>query len=195
LFFYAVLIGLLIGRLRKGKFEKIGYLRIKYPLLIVSGIIIQISIFILKLGLTDIQSIIPDILLVASYIVLLVGMILNVSISYMYLVLTGAALNFIMMILNGFRTGITLNAAKAVYSQEIIELLISGNIRYFTIISEDKFYMGGFIPLSRIFLYPAIMTIGDVILYIGMILMIQKIMTDRNIRKGKNIRYSRDLFR
>jgi hypothetical protein len=149
----------------------------------------------LKLGLTDIQSIIPDILLVASYIVLLVGMILNVSISYMYLVLTGAALNFIMMILNGFRTGITLNAAKAVYSQEIIELLISGNIRYFTIISEDKFYMGGFIPLSRIFLYPAIMTIGDVILYIGMILMIQKIMTDRNIRKGKNIRYSRDLFR
>jgi hypothetical protein len=195
LFFYAVLIGLLIGRLRKGKFEKIGYLRIKYPLLIVSGIIIQISIFILKLGLTDIQSIIPDILLVASYIVLLVGMILNVSISYMYLVLTGAALNFIMMSLNGFRTGITLNAAKAVYSQEIIELLISGNIRYFTIISEDKFYMGGFIPLSRIFLYPAIMTIGDVILYIGMILMIQKIMTDRNIRKGKNIRYSRDLFR
>lgn len=195
MFFYAVLIGLLIGRLRKGKFEKIGYLRIKYPLLIVSGIIIQISIFILKLGLTDIQSIIPDILLVASYIVLLVGMILNVSISYMYLVLTGAALNFIMMILNGFRTGITLNAAKAVYSQEIIELLISGNIRYFTIISEDKFYMGGFIPLSRIFLYPAIMTIGDVILYIGMILMIQKIMTDRNIRKGKNIRYSRDLFR
>lgn len=195
MFLYAVLIGLIVGWIRKGKIEKIGYLTIKLPLLLVSGVVIQILIFFLKLGLTDLNSIIPDIMLIISYVLILSGIILNLSIPYIKMILTGSVFNLIMMILNGFKIGVTLDAARAVYNEEITQLLLADKIRYFTIIPQEQFYKGGFLPVGNAIIFPMILTIGDIIIYLGVILMIQKIMSDRNIRKGLNVRYSKKLFK
>ncbi|MBN2285235.1 MAG: DUF5317 family protein [Tissierellales bacterium] len=195
MFLYAVLIGLIVGWIRKGKIEKIGYLTIKLPLLLVSGVVIQILIFFLKLGLTDLNSIIPDIMLIISYVLILSGVILNLNIPYIKMILTGSVFNLIMMILNGFKIGMTLDAARAVYNEEIKQLLLADKIRYFTIIPQEQFYKGGFLPVGNAIIFPMILTIGDIIIYLGVILMIQKIMSDRNIRKGLNVRYSKKLFK
>jgi hypothetical protein len=100
-----------------------------------------------------------------------------------------------MLVLNGVKVGITEVTAKNAFSPEIVELIKTGNVRYFTIIPESRFYMGAFLSFEGIFIYPIVLTIGDIILFIATVIFFQYAMTDKNIRKGSNVRYSKQLFR
>lgn len=195
MFIYAIIIGLIIGTIRIGKFEKLGYVKIKYSLMIFIGILLQISIFILNIGMARINNNLSVVLILLSYTFIIISLIANISIKYIFIVLTGSLFNFIMMILNGIKIGITADAANKAFSPEIVKLLKTGDIVYFKIIAEEKFFMGGFIPIKSFLVYPTVLTIGDIIIFLGIILVIQNIMIDKNIRKGRNIKYSKYLFR
>ncbi|MBV1759332.1 MAG: DUF5317 domain-containing protein [Dethiosulfatibacter sp.] len=195
MFLYAVIIGLIIGKLRKGKLEKIGYLTIQYPLLIIAGVLFQFFVFVLNIGLSDLGNNTRDGILIVSYILIMAGILSNKSIKFMFLFFVGVVYNFIILILNGIKVGITSTAAEKAFSAEIFELIRTGNVRYFTIIPESKFYMGAFISFEGIFVYPIVLTIGDIILFFATVVFIQYAMTDKSIRKGSNVRYSRNLFR
>ncbi len=195
MFLYAVIIGLIIGKLRKGKLEKIGYLTIQYPLLIIAGVLFQFFVFVLNIGLSDLGNNTRDGILIVSYILIMAGILSNKSIKFMFLFFVGVVYNFIILILNGIKVGITSTAAEKAFSAEIFELIKTGNVRYFTIIPESKFYMGAFISFEGIFVYPIVLTIGDIILFFATVVFIQYAMTDKSIRKGSNVRYSRNLFR
>lgn len=195
LFIYAVAIGLIIGKVGRGKFERIGYVNIRLPFLIILSFLIQVSIFMLNVGLVTINDRLLDILLVSSYISIIIAMLANLRIRYMVIVLTGAVFNFIMVILNGLRIGLTLENAQKVYSSEIVQLLKADSVRFFKLIPQEKSIMGGIIPFNKFFVYPSVATLGDLLIFAGIILIIQQIMTDKNIRKGRNFGYSKGLFR
>lgn len=195
MFIYAVIIGLIIGKVGRGKIERIGYVNIKLPFLIVLSFLMQTSIFMLNVGLVTINDSLLDVLFVSSYILIILAILANIRIRYMVIVLTGAVFNFIMVILNGLRIGLTLENAEKVYSSEIIQLLESESVRFFKLIPQDKYLMGGFLPANKFFVYPSVATLGDVLIFAGIILIIQQIMTDKHIRKGINFNYSKGLFR
>ncbi|SHJ45703.1 hypothetical protein SAMN02745751_02618 [Dethiosulfatibacter aminovorans DSM 17477] len=195
MFIYAVAIGLIIGKVGRGKFERIGYVNIRLPFLIILSFLIQVSIFMLNVGLVTINDRLLDILLVSSYISIIIAMLANLRIRYMVIVLTGAVFNFIMVILNGLRIGLTLENAQKVYSSEIVQLLKADSVRFFKLIPQEKSIMGGIIPFNKFFVYPSVATLGDLLIFAGIILIIQQIMTDKNIRKGRNFGYSKGLFR
>jgi len=195
LFIYAVIIGLIIGKVGRGKIERIGYENVRFPFLIVLSFLIQVSIFMLNVGLVTINDSLLDMLLVSSYASIILAILANLRIRYMVIVLTGAVFNFIMVILNGLRIGITLENAQKVYSSEIVQLLKADNVRFFKLIPQEKSIMGGIIPFNKFFVYPSVATLGDLLIFAGIILIIQQIMTDKNIRKGRNFGYSKGLFR
>jgi hypothetical protein len=195
LFIYAVIIGLIIGKVGRGKIERIGYVNVRFPFLIVLSFLIQVSIFMLNVGLVTINDSLLDMLLVSSYASIILAILANLRIRYMVIVLTGAVFNFIMVILNGLRIGITLENAQKVYSSEIVQLLKADNVRFFKLIPQEKSIMGGIIPFNKFFVYPSVATLGDLLIFAGIILIIQQIMTDKNIRKGRNFGYSKGLFR
>lgn len=195
MFLYAIVIGLIIGKLRRGKLEKIGYLTIQYPLLIMAGVLFQFFVFILNIGLSDLGNNINDGILVLSYILILAGILSNKSIKFMYLFFAGTLYNFVILILNGVKVGITEATATKAFSLEIVELIGAGHVRYFTFIPESRFYMGAFLSFEGIFIYPIVLTIGDIILFFATVVFIQYAMTDKNIRKGTTVRYSRKLFK
>jgi hypothetical protein len=188
-------IGLIIGKLRRGKLEKIGYLTIQYPLLIMAGVLFQFFVFILNIGLSDLGHNINDGILILSYILIMAGILSNKSIKFMYLFFVGTLYNFVILILNGVKVGITESTATKAFSLEIVELIAAGHVRYFTIIPESRFYMGAFLSFEGIFIYPIVLTIGDIILFFTTVVFIQYAMTDKNIRKGTTVRYSRKLFK
>jgi hypothetical protein len=107
----------------------------------------------------------------------------------------GTLYNFVILILNGVKVGITESTATKAFSLEIVELIAAGHVRYFTIIPESRFYMGAFLTFEGIFIYPIVLTIGDIILFFTTVVFIQYAMTDKNIRKGTTVRYSRKLFK
>ncbi len=195
MFIYAVIIGLIIGKVGRGKIERIGYVNVRFPFLIVLSFLIQVSIFMLNVGLVTINDSLLDMLLVSSYASIILAILANLRIRYMVIVLTGAVFNFIMVILNGLRIGITLENAQKVYSSEIVQLLKADNVRFFKLIPQEKSIMGGIIPFNKFFVYPSVATLGDLLIFAGIILIIQQIMTDKNIRKGRNFGYSKGLFR
>lgn len=195
MFLYAIVIGLIIGKLRRGKLEKIGYLTIQYPLLIMAGVLFQFFVFILNIGLSDLGHNINDGILILSYILIMAGILSNKSIKFMYLFFVGTLYNFVILILNGVKVGITESTATKAFSLEIVELIAAGHVRYFTIIPESRFYMGAFLTFEGIFIYPIVLTIGDIILFFTTVVFIQYAMTDKNIRKGTTVRYSRKLFK
>jgi hypothetical protein len=195
LFIYAVVIGLIIGKVGRGKIERIGYVNIRFPFLIILSFLIQVSIFMLNVGLVTINDRVLDVILVSSYVLVILAMLTNLRIRYMVIVLTGAVFNFIMVILNGLRIGLTLENAQKVYSSEIVQLLKSESVRFFKLIPQEKSIMGGIVPFNKFFVYPSVATLGDLLIFAGIILIIQQIMTDKNIRKGRNFGYSKGLFR
>lgn len=195
MFIYAVVIGLIIGKVGRGKIERIGYVNIRFPFLIILSFLIQVSIFMLNVGLVTINDRVLDVILVSSYGLVILAMLTNLRIRYMVIVLTGAVFNFIMVILNGLRIGLTLENAQKVYSSEIVQLLKSESVRFFKLIPQEKSIMGGIVPFNKFFVYPSVATLGDLLIFAGIILIIQQIMTDKNIRKGRNFGYSKGLFR
>jgi len=195
LFLYGILIGLIIGKIRKGKFEKFGYLTIEYPALVIVGLLMQIMVFMLNLGLSDLGETITKGILISSYGFLIFAIFLNRRIRFLVIVFLGTLFNFVAMAMNDFSVGVTMKAAEKAFDPDIVDLIVSGHVKYFTIIPESQFYRGAFLACRQWSLYPTVITLGDLIIALGMILVIQNIMTDKSIRKGTNIRYSKKLFR
>jgi len=195
LFLEGILIGILIGFIRRGSLKNIGNIEIKGKGLIIAAFIIQLSFLLLNTGLLDLDFDYYELILTGSYILILISLFLNFNIKFVPIVIIGGILNFLSYILNNWNVGLTEAASKTVFSQEIFQLLNNGNITLFKLIPEESFYKGGFIPWNRMLIFPSAVSIGDIIIFVGLILIVQNIMVDKRMMSRKNIKFSKDLFR
>jgi len=195
LFLEGILIGILIGFIRRGSLKNIGNIEIKGKGLIIAAFIIQLSFLLLNTGLLDLDFDYYELILTGSYILILISLFLNFNIKFVPIVIIGGILNFLSYILNDWNVGLTEAASKTVFSQEIFQLLNNGNITLFKLIPEESFYKGGFIPWNRMLIFPSAVSIGDIIIFVGLILIVQNIMVDKRMMSRKNIKFSKDLFR
>ncbi len=195
MFLEGILIGILIGFIRRGSLKNIGNIEIKGKGLIIAAFIIQLSFLLLNTGLLDLDFDYYELILTGSYILILISLFLNFNIKFVPIVIIGGILNFLSYILNDWNVGLTEAASKTVFSQEIFQLLNNGNITLFKLIPEESFYKGGFIPWNRMLIFPSAVSIGDIIIFVGLILIVQNIMVDKRMMSRKNIKFSKDLFR
>jgi len=195
LFLEGILIGILIGFIRRGSLKNIGNIEIKGKGLIIAAFIIQLSFLLLNTGLLDLDFDYYELILTGSYILILISLFLNFNIKFVPIVIIGGILNFLSYILNNWNVGLTEAASKTVFSQEMFQLLNNGNITLFKLIPEESFYKGGFIPWNRMLIFPSAVSIGDIIIFVGLILIVQNIMVDKRMMSRKNIKFSKDLFR
>jgi len=195
LFLEGILIGILIGFIRRGSLKNIGNIEIKGKGLIIAAFIIQLSFLLLNTGLLDLDFDYYELILTGSYILILISLFLNFNIKFVPIVIIGGILNFLSYILNDWNVGLTEAASKTVFSQEMFQLLNNGNITLFKLIPEESFYKGGFIPWNRMLIFPSAVSIGDIIIFVGLILIVQNIMVDKRMMSRKNIKFSKDLFR
>ena len=195
MFLEGILIGILIGFIRRGSLKNIGNIEIKGKGLIIAAFIIQLSFLLLNTGLLDLDFDYYELILTGSYILILISLFLNFNIKFVPIVIIGGILNFLSYILNNWNVGLTEAASKTVFSQEMFQLLNNGNITLFKLIPEESFYKGGFIPWNRMLIFPSAVSIGDIIIFVGLILIVQNIMVDKRMMSRKNIKFSKDLFR
>jgi hypothetical protein len=195
LFLEGIVIGILIGYIRKGSLKNIGNIEIRGKGLIILALFMQLSFLMLNTGLLDLDFNYYEHILTISYVLILISLFLNWNIKFIPVVIAGGLINFITYILNGWNIGVTENAAKTVFTDEILQLLQEGNIKLFKLIPEESFFKGGFIPWNRMMVFPSTVSIGDIIIFIGIILIVQNIMIDRRMLSRKNIKLSKDLFR
>jgi len=184
--FDGILIGLIIGFIRAGfrnGLIALSNVRIKGGLIFPILLILQFAVFYLQ----DMVQLIADYsgyFFIVVYIAGLYLLWLNRSEKGFGFIFVGVALNFIVMVVNGGRMPVSLEAAS-VLDPIYLEMLKSGNAvtKHFLLDNSTKLsFLGDIIPLSSPYPRNQAISVGDVIMNFGMFLYLQKIMLEQKIR-------------
>ncbi|MDR7857601.1 DUF5317 domain-containing protein [Tissierella sp.] len=186
MFIESIVLGFIVAILRKGKIRNIGEMHIKGWYLFLIAALIQGSISWLKgknliLGTEFFDKYFFYIHLF-TYLLMIIGVILNIKKNFMKFILIGMVLNFIVIFANGGKMPVSFKGAKGYehYTEEMPDKPF--DIKH-SIISEDtKFvYLADVILLPRPYPLARIISLGDILLMIGVYLFFQESMVKKKI--------------
>jgi len=191
MFFEALVLGIIIGYVRKGKISRLAYVNFNYKPLIYISAILYLGIIIMNLGLYDYDSFVYTVFLIGSMLFSGLFLIANLSVKYMFIPLSGLSLNIFSFLVNGFKFPLSPEAARQIYGGEMVELLENGKILFYTSSETATMsFLGNIIPIGNWF----VVSIGDIIVALGVILVVQGIVSDRYIQR-KKITFSKNIFK
>jgi hypothetical protein len=179
-----IILSLLIGFFRGGSLKGLAHMKLKggwlFPLLL--GI--EICVFLLQNKLNVIASF-SNYLFIAIYIVALVFLWFNRHNQGFMIIFIGVLLNFIVMTLNGGRMPVSIEAGQFL-GPEYIEALKAGTYGKHIAINSSTLlpFLGDIIPLSDPYPREQVISIGDVVMNVGVFIFIQHLMLDYKSEKS-----------
>lgn len=192
----AILIGIFIGLIRRGSVSRLKHFEINLSPLLIVSILSIVAIVVMNLGKLDMSSNIYTVFLLASYGLLIIVLFFNLDTRYMFLPLIGTVMNFIAICFNNFKIPVKSDIVLNIYGKDFYNLFISGNIKFLTPAEDATLnFFGKLISPENYYFYNVILSIGDILILFGIILIIQNVMTDRYIKASKKITISRKLYK
>lgn len=192
MFFEALVLGIIIGFLRRGKLSRLAYINFSYRPLIYLAALCYLGIIVINLGLYDYDSFIYSGFLIGSMIFTALFLIGNLGIKFMFIPLGGLTLNLFSFLVNKFRFPLSPSAAGQIYGMEAADLLSKGKLLFYTSSETATLsFLGNIIPVGSWF----VVSIGDIIGALGLVLVVQGIMSDKFIQNRGRITFSKDMFR
>ncbi|MFB5268888.1 DUF5317 domain-containing protein [Paenibacillus enshidis] len=186
-----VLLGLIIGLFRGGFRQGLtGLSNIRlvagwiFPLLL----LVQLGIFYLQEDSAFLASI-NGYLFMAVYVAGLVFLWLNRHQPGFLIILIGVFLNFLVMAVNGGRMPVSLTASY-VLGPYYVELLQSGEVisKHFMMDDSTRLsFLGDIIPLSAPYPRTQVISVGDVVMNVGIFLFIQRVMVVKKKKINKQV--------
>jgi len=192
MFIEAVILGIIIGLIRHGKVSRLSYMNFNMSFLIYISATLYISIIVMNLGLLDYSSFLYTAFLIISYILIGIFLIFNIEIKFMFVPLIGLFTNLLCFIVNGFKFPLSSFAVSELYGTEMYDLLINGKIKFY--IPADNAvlsFLGNVIYINKY----KVISIGDIIISIGIVLVIQSIVSDKYMRNKSKITFSKKMFK
>jgi hypothetical protein len=192
MFFEALILGIVIGYIRRGKLSRLSYVNFSFRFLIYISALFYLGIIVINLGLYDYESFLYSTFLIGSIVLTGLFLIANLSIKYMFIPLIGLALNLLSFLANNFKFPLSPDAAAKIYGAEAAELLNAGKLLFYTSSETATLsFLGNIIPIGNWF----VVSIGDIIASLGVVLIVQCIMADKFIQTRSKITFSKDIFR
>ncbi|HKM00421.1 MAG TPA: DUF5317 family protein [Sedimentibacter sp.] len=192
MFFEALILGVIIGFLRRGKLSRLSYINFSYRPLIYISALFYLGIIVINLGLYDYDSFLYSGFLIGSMVFTGLFLTANLSIKFMFIPLVGLALNLFSFLVNKFKFPLSPEAATQIYGTEITELLSNGKLLFYTSSETATLsFLGNIIPVGNWF----VVSIGDIIAALGVVFIVQSIMSDKFIQSRSRITFSKDMFR
>ncbi len=192
MFLEAFILGIIVGIVRRGKVSRLAYVHFSAKPLIYISALLYLAIVIMNLGLFNYSSSLYSIFLLLSYIFTLLFLIANISMKFMAVPLIGLGLNMLVFLANGFKFPLSSEAALKLYGTEMNELLNSGKILFFTPAEGSSLsFLGNIINIGNWIT----VSVGDIISAIGVVLVVQAIISDRFIQNRSRITFSKNIFR
>lgn len=192
MFLEALILGIIVGIIRRGKISRLAYIRFNARPLIYISALLYLAIVIMNLGLFNYSSSLYSIFLLLSYIFTLLFIIANISMKFMVVPLIGLVLNLLVFLANNFKFPLSSEAAIKLYGTEMNELLNSGKILFFTPAEGASLsFLGNIITIGNWIT----VSVGDIISAIGVIMVVQAIISDKFIQNRSRITFSKDIFR
>lgn len=178
----AIVISMIVGLVRGGKLSKFRDIKEKTLWFFVIGILIQ-SILTFSQSLIGI-SIIDNILtytkeiLLFSYLLLSIGIIINYKNKALWISFIGYILNLLAIFSNSWKKPILIEGLNLTGKLELIEIIKEKSISVYTPLVEGIKYpsLGNIIIFSDPYFLAKVVSIGDIIISIGIFVFIQDIM-------------------
>lgn len=192
MFFESLILGIVIGFIRRGKISRLSFVKYNWKALIYISALLYLAIIVMNLGLFNYNSPLYSIFLLLVYIFTGLFLIANISMKFMAVPLIGLVLNLLAFLANSFKFPLSSEAAAKLYGTEMLELLNSGKILLFTPAEGATLsFLGNIITIGNWI----IVSVGDIITAIGVILVVQAIISDKFIQNRSKITFSKDIFR
>lgn len=192
MFFEALILGIVIGFIRRGKISRLAYVNFSWKSLIYISALLYLAIVVMNLGLFNYSSDLYSIFLLLAYVFTALFLIANISMKFMSIPLIGLLLNVLVFLANDFKFPLSSEAAAILYGTEMLELLNSGKVLLFTPAEGASLsFLGTIITIGNWIIVSA----GDIIVAIGVILVVQAIISDKFIQNRSRITFSKKFFR
>lgn len=174
--FDGIILSIIVGFFRKGTLRPLASLKLKWGWMFPLLLLIEMFVFIFQNDSKLLGQASAAIYMVV-YVLGLVFLFLNRKNEGFLLIFVGVFLNFLVMIINGGRMPVSGEAAT-VLNPEYVQALKDGLYAKHELMAQttNLKFLGDIIPLSKPYPRTQIISIGDVIMNIGIFLFIQYLM-------------------
>ncbi|MEB3102291.1 DUF5317 domain-containing protein [Ferviditalea candida] len=176
-----IILSLILGLIRKGSLKGLARIELKYGWVFPLLLIFQIGVFYFQQS-SDLIARFSSYSFMLVYIVGLIFLWLNRASSGFMWILAGVFLNFLAMAVNGGRMPVSVDVAAKVLDPSYIQELTGGLYAKHAAMSDSTLlgFLGDVIAYNRPYLGPQVISIGDIIMNIGIFIYIQFLMvTDK----------------
>lgn len=177
-----MLLSLLVGKLRGGKIKNLENLYINgWYLFVLSFLIEIITLLIISKGEVALSKSLEGSFFyihILIYLILIIGLSMNWESLGLRIVLFGSVLNFLPIISNNGKMPVLLKALKHSKLYNQISLLEEGRIMTHFLSNQNTklVFLGDIIPIGKPYIFPKIISIGDILIALGLFVLIQMYM-------------------
>lgn len=185
--FDGIIIAIVIALFRGGTFSNLADIKLKAKWIFPVLLAMQVIVFFTQ-SKYEIIGAFSNYIFILIYVVGLIFLWMNRHHTGFMVIFIGVLMNFVVMALNGGRMPVSAEAAS-ILDPYFIEALKSGLYGKHELITESTRFalLGDIIPLSAPYPKEQVISIGDVIMNIGVFIFIQKIMVKQKIKKESEI--------
>ncbi len=181
----SVLLSLIIGKLRGGKFGSLGQVTVKNPWMFFLAFMMEFgTLFAISAGFEAVKRF-GIYLHVLSYIILFFALISNRGYRAVWVILLGSLLNFFVTCANGGIMPISVEKlTRAGLAEEARIIMSGGIITHKALTTATRLpILAAVIVLPPPYPIPRLMSIGDIAVSLGLMLFIQRAMLQEKIAK------------
>ncbi|MED4228083.1 DUF5317 domain-containing protein [Neobacillus cucumis] len=174
--FDGIIISFIIGFLRKGNLRALAQLKLKWGWIFPLLLVVELAVFTLQ-NKIPLLGLLSGSIYIVVYILGLLFLFMNRKNPGFVLILIGVFLNFIVMVLNGGRMPVSVEAAS-VLDPSYIKILKTSLYAKHTMLTSSTHLglLGDIIPITKPYPRTQIISIGDIVMNIGIFLFIQYLM-------------------
>ncbi|WP_026564268.1 DUF5317 domain-containing protein [Bacillus sp. UNC41MFS5] len=181
--FDGIIFSFIVGFLRKGNLRALAQLKLKWGWIFPLLLVVELAVFMFQNDSKFLGQISGSIYIVV-YLLGLLFLFMNRKNPGFILILIGVFLNFLVMVINGGRMPVSVEAA-AVLDPGYIEALKDSFYAKHTMLNSSTYlrFLGDVIPISDPYPRTQIISIGDIIMNIGIFFFIQYLMVHHAVAK------------
>ncbi len=185
--FDGIIISFIVGLLRKGNLRAFSQLNLKWGWVFPLLLVVQLTVFMLQ-NKSEFLGQLSGSIYILVYIIGLLFLYVNRRNPGFILIFIGVFLNFLVMVVNGGRMPVSVESA-AVLDPGYIEALKESLYAKHTMLTSTTHlgFLGDVIPISDPYPRTQIISIGDIIMNIGIFFFIQYIMVRHPLAKKSDV--------
>jgi hypothetical protein len=185
--FDGIIISFIVGLFRKGNLRAFSQLNLKWGWVFPLLLIVQLTVFMLQNN-SEILGQLSGSIYILVYIIGLLFLFLNRKNPGFILIFIGVFLNFLVMVVNGGRMPVSVESAAVLDPGYIAALKESLYAKHTMLTSTTHLgFLGDVIPISDPYPRTQIISIGDIIMNIGIFFFIQYIMVRHPLAKKNDL--------